>query len=357
MPRGNPLEYLSANLASKAPRRRATGAGLEQGALSASLPQQASLLPRDGGGPPPVIRGGPSGGTTVPRRNPRQQRMPGAVFSVDGPGLGGEAEARGRERGEEAAELDLESRRMGVEGQRLDLRGQTEALRRLSDPRNRRPVSPRGLVGPAGPRALREGVGEGETGRPLIDPTSLYDQQRADVQMGRQRESAERAEDLAGQEREFAEGGRRFDVGEAGRTREFSEGQRQFNVGEAGRQRGFAEDVRRFDLLRGDITGAGAGGTIEEERAAEAAAFGRAKEQTGDITQGALTALTDELGGRGFGTAGGGGGEASARSNVISSGARDLSEVSREQAVQGLARRDRLAAQRQAGLRALIGRR
>ena len=75
-----------------------------------------------------------------------------------------------------------------------------------------------------------------------------------------------------------------------------------------------------------------------DEGPAQRAAFGRAAERTADVTQGALRGLDQALGASGFGEAPGGGAELAVRGGIIGEGARNLSNVTREQALESLRR-------------------
>lgn len=68
-----------------------------------------------------------------------------------------------------------------------------------------------------------------------------------------------------------------------------------------------------------------------DNTAANSAAFGRAKDQTGEITRGAMSGLRSSLAGRGMM---GGGAESRGTASVVNRGASNLANVSREQAIQ-----------------------
>ena len=75
-----------------------------------------------------------------------------------------------------------------------------------------------------------------------------------------------------------------------------------------------------------------------DEGPAQRAAFGQAAERTADVTQGALRGLSQALSTSGFGEAPGGGAELAVRGGIIGEGARNLSAVTREQALESLRR-------------------
>jgi len=86
----------------------------------------------------------------------------------------------------------------------------------------------------------------------------------------------------------------------------------------------------------GGGTGAGGGAystvTPVDTRAAESAAFGRAKDQVGETSQGALSGLRSALGGRGML---GSGAEYRGTANVFNKGQQQLGDVSRGLAIKG----------------------
>jgi hypothetical protein len=73
---------------------------------------------------------------------------------------------------------------------------------------------------------------------------------------------------------------------------------------------------------------------VVDTSGARSAAFGRAKEQVGDITSSALQSLENLTASRGFADAPAGGAEGALQADILSSGARDLSEVPRDQAIE-----------------------
>ena len=94
--------------------------------------------------------------------------------------------------------------------------------------------------------------------------------------------------------------------------------------------------------LLGDVSGIQMPGETDA-RAAEQAEFGRAAERVQDLTSGAERGLTESLARRGFTSAGAGGAEADLTEGIQEAGLGELSNLTREQAIQALERRQHAA--------------